>query len=36
MEEAGKSTYSIDVGIWILGLAMLGQNTWSNLEDLAD
>jgi hypothetical protein len=29
-------TYSIDVGVWVLGLSVLGQNTWSNLVNLAD
>lgn len=30
------STYSIDVGVWVLGLAVLGQDTWGDLVDLAD
>ena len=29
-------TYSIDVGVWVLSLSVLGQNIWSNLVDLAD
>lgn len=26
----------IDVGVWVLGLSVLSQNTWGDLVDLAD
>jgi hypothetical protein len=32
----GVSTYSIDVRVWVLGLAVLGQDTWGDLVDLGD
>lgn len=34
--SGSKSTYSIDIRIWVLGLAVLCQNTRSNLINLAD
>ena len=30
------NTHSVNVRIRVLGLAMLGQNTWGDLVDLAD
>lgn len=29
-------TYGINIGVWVLGLAVLSQDTWSNLVDLRD
>jgi len=31
-----KCTYGVNIGVWVLGLAVLGQDTWGNLVDLRD
>ena len=28
--------YSINVGVWVLGLSVLSENTWSDLVNLAN
>ena len=34
LSTSSDSTYGIDIGVWVLGLSMLSQDTWSNLVDL--
>ena len=31
-----KDTHSVDVGVWVLRLAVFRQHPWSNVVDLAD